>query len=226
VTCLRSVDKQSSTSEHNVAHSQLALKLLRLVPDSLWTRPIGVDDTSSVKDEASWTTQLYGTASPPLTDLLEKSKATLPTQLVSKVFQLSSKALSNSLIASEELLVVFEIVYFLLDQEPPALKDVEGRAWIGSIVKSLSSVPSFAVVDAMISSVLKATRCSAFQSHLDQSHSSIMTAMLDTVSSSPVLLLMISSSATFIPTMVSTTLEPLSYYGNVISWRMCILSKR
>jgi len=116
---------------------------------------------------------------------MERAKTSLPSHLVSKIFKLSSKSMSGDPIASDRLLIVFEMVYCLLDHEPPALKDVQGRAWIGSIVKSLSKVQSFTVVDAMISSVLKATRSSAFKSHLDQSHSSIMAVMLDTVSTYP-----------------------------------------
>lgn len=139
-------------------------------------------DRTSFKDEGPWSTQVYRTANPPLADLLEKVKATVPSQLVSKVFQLSSKSLSDSSTASETQLVVLELVDCLLDQEPPSLKDVQGRAWIGSIVKSLSNMKSFPVVDAMISSMLKACRSSAFRPHLDRSHSTIMTNMLDTVS--------------------------------------------
>jgi hypothetical protein len=168
----------------NITHSQLALQLLKLIPESLWTRLPGIDDTAPVKDEKTWTNQVYESANPPLADLMERARFILPSQLVSKVFELSSKSMSDDTMASDRLLIGFEMVYCLLDHEPPALKDVQGRAWIGSIVKRLSKVQSFTVVDAMISSVLKATRSSAFKSHLDQSHSPIMTAMLDTVSSS------------------------------------------
>jgi hypothetical protein len=175
-------NEQFWTGEGNITNSRLALKLLKLIPESLWTRPLANDDTAPIKDEKTWTNQVYESVNPPLTDVMERAKFILPSQLVSKVFQLSSKSMSDETIASDRLLIVLEMVYCLLDHEPPALKDVQGRAWIGSIVKSLSKVQSFTVVDAMISSVLKATRSSAFKSHLDQSHSSIMTAMLDTVS--------------------------------------------
>jgi len=158
------------------------VQLLKLIPESFWTRPPTIDDTTPIKDEVSLIAQVYETANPPLADLMERAKATLPSHLVSKVFQLSSKSMSGDTIAPDRLLVAFEMVYCLLEHEPPALKDVQGRAWIGSIVKSLSKVQSFTVVDAMISSVLKATRSTVFKSHLDQSHSSIMAAMLDTVS--------------------------------------------
>jgi hypothetical protein len=177
------VNEQSSASENHITNSQLALQLLELIPESLWTRPPANDDTTPIKDEKTWTAQVYESVNPPLADLMERAKVSLPSHLVSKVFQLSSKSMSNDNIASDRLLIVFEMVYCLLEHEPPALKDVQGRAWIGFIVKSLSKVQSFTVVDAMISSVLRATRSSAFKSHLDQSHSSIMAAMLDTVSS-------------------------------------------
>jgi hypothetical protein len=191
----------------SITKSRLALQLLKLIPESLWTRPPAIDDTTPIKDEKTWTNQVYESANPPLADLMERAKFILPSQLVSKVFQLSSKSMSDDTIASDRLLIVFEMVYCLLDHEPPALKDIQGRAWIGSIVKSLSKVQSFTVVDAMISSVLKATRSSAFKSHLDQSHSSIMTAMLDTVSSPFGARLMNSSFDISIPTLGSTTLE-------------------
>ena len=175
-------DEQSAPSQGDTTKTQLALQLLKLIPESFWTRSAAIDDTPPIKDEEAWTTQVYQSANPPLADLMERARATLPSHIVSKVFQLSSKSMSDDTLAPERLLIVFEMVHCLLDHEPPSLKDVRGRAWIGSIVKRLSNIQSFSVVDAMISSVLKATRSSAFKSHFDQSHSSIMTVMLDTVS--------------------------------------------
>ena len=71
---------------------------------------------------------------------MDKAKTTLPSKLVSSVFQLSSNAISESLQDTDNLLTIFEMIGYLLDQEPVAFKDVQGRAWIGNIVKSLAKV--------------------------------------------------------------------------------------
>jgi hypothetical protein len=47
---------------------------------------------------------------------------------------------------TDNLLTIFEMIGCLLDQESPALKNVQGRAWVGTIVKSLVNV-SFKVYE-------------------------------------------------------------------------------
>jgi hypothetical protein len=74
---------------------------------------------------------------------MDSIKSVLPAQLVAQVFQLCLTSVSSNLGEIDNLLTVFAMIDCLLDNEPAALKDVKGRAWIGRILKSLPMVSPF-----------------------------------------------------------------------------------
>nr|XP_018264586.1 uncharacterized protein I303_02758 [Kwoniella dejecticola CBS 10117]OBR86744.1 hypothetical protein I303_02758 [Kwoniella dejecticola CBS 10117] len=105
---------------------------------------------------------------------------TIP-RVTSTAFEICEVALSNHAEEPETLLSAIKILTILIDQEVPTLASINGAGWLSCMVQALSKVSSFAVVEAVVTAALKASRCSAFSPAIlltsDQTISTILDAL-------------------------------------------------
>lgn len=114
------------------------MQLLKLIPTTL----LGQSATETYHpelDDKSWTELVYESANPDLQQLVARAKTRMPPRLVSTLFQLSNSLLSRRL-TNSDILKVTEMTGILIDADCPSLRNVQGRAWLGSIIKSLPTV--------------------------------------------------------------------------------------
>lgn len=131
------LDAHASTTDD----LDLAAQLLRSIPATTLSHTAGESENANTDgSERKWTDLVYGSANPNLQELVAQAKISLPPRLVVKIFQLSNFVLARHTIDTLAMLRLVEITGAFIDAESPSLRNVQGRAWLGRIIKSLPAV--------------------------------------------------------------------------------------
>lgn len=197
-----------------------AVALLAVIPDVLFS---GSEETSSGDGIESVLKLAYGD-----TVKVEQASSEIRQHvapgIVASVFKASETA-SEAGWQPDALLHVARLNQLLIDREVPPLSKVDSQKWANAVLGRLSKVRSFAVVDVLVDSALKASRSKLFVPPIDLSSGAVMTPVLDAVSSFGETWLTGSFSAICDPMLLHTMHVQLSSCGNTTGWLRFTLLK-
>lgn len=158
---------------------ELAEALLDMMPESVFLAPSPSPNSIANGDNGPSAEELAYTQV-KLSDAALKMRSDVAPQLVSTIFKTSSDALKSHW-SSNLLLLVTGLTQTLIDREVPALSTVNSEAWVAALLTALGKIPSFAVVDALVDAILKASRSQLFQPPVDITDDSVMSTVLDSL---------------------------------------------
>lgn len=156
---------------------QTAVALLGVIPDSVFTAS---DDEVSSKSDKAADELAYGD-NVDADGAAREVRARVASGIVESVFKASQTA-SAAGWQPDALLHVARLNQLLIDREVPPLSKVDSKAWVDAVIGRLDKVRSFAIVEVLVDSALKASRSQLFSPPIDLSSGAVMMPVLDAVS--------------------------------------------
>ncbi|WVF67091.1 hypothetical protein IAT40_001836 [Kwoniella sp. CBS 6097] len=158
---------------------RLAIALLKLISSGTFAKSAESIEAGT-PEQRTVAENLYNSDGDPHNAQQRIHTQVLP-RIVSQSFRISETALCNYLEEPESLLDAIKIVSVLINHEVPALASVDGPQWLNKIIKGLSSVSSFVIIESLVTAALTASRCPTFKPSISITSDTTMSAILDSL---------------------------------------------
>ncbi|WVQ78778.1 hypothetical protein IAT38_000869 [Cryptococcus sp. DSM 104549] len=154
----------------------LAVSLLRHIHSSTFTK--ASSSLSSSSHDTSAAEEAYS-----LAEITPRVESRLHSEVLPRIVQNAFSVCELALAENDlgALLDAVHVVSNLIDHEAPPLASIDGPRWLSSLVRTMSRVSSFVVVEALVVAALKASRCSVFKPAVVITSDATMSAILDSL---------------------------------------------
>ncbi|OCF39597.1 hypothetical protein I317_06612 [Kwoniella heveanensis CBS 569] len=173
------IASDSLTVKSSLVAFRLATALLGLMSSGTFAKSATANKGATV-EQRTVAENLYNSDGDPHNAQQRIHTQVLP-RIVEQAFRICQTSLSRHLEEPESLLDAVKIVSTLIDHEVPALAAIDGQQWLAKIIGGLSTVNSFIVIEAIVTTALKASRCSIFKPSVSITSDVTMSAILDSL---------------------------------------------
>ncbi|WVQ73679.1 hypothetical protein IAR50_003259 [Cryptococcus sp. DSM 104548] len=164
------------SDEHKNAALSLAVHLIQAIPTVILSRSsVAIEHKSDLAPIAQ---VLYSGDQLP-EDIESRIRAETLPSIVESAFAINALALDTTDVTF--MLNSTRIVSALIESETPSLALVNGSSWLSSVIRGLSRLSTFVVVESLVCVALKASRCAIIQPPLDLTSETNMFAFLDSL---------------------------------------------
>ncbi|ORY25817.1 Dopey, N-terminal-domain-containing protein [Naematelia encephala] len=151
---------------------ELASLLLRAIPASSFAK------SPNAEDEEDEVASLIYTKGQVTTETISRVQVEVLPQIVKSIFKISEIMLQSRTLPYT-VVEILHMVSSLIDLEAAALGAINLQQWTNIALEGLSKMSSFASIDAVVSAILKASRCPIIKPSLDVSQDNIIEPILD-----------------------------------------------